>query len=314
MAAPDGNFVDLAALDAASADQGAPASTDAPAPQTQILTLPPAVAFNVASSAAPTPLYVRTTDILRLAVANNDPNLTALQIRARLLLPDGTLSILESELDNIPGDGTLAVLDTNLAEGFLLSVVVGEPTGQSTRRGLCYVRVVILPVPQLPATMDAKLIGAYVHDAGEGWWPGGIAESSISGEGAPLAKVSAIPGANQRATLAVPAQLRWKLKSVTFSLTTSAVAGNRFPVVEITIGGVVVWSLAFSAPQGPSVTQNYFAAVNMPLATDGAGNLVAPIPADIKMEAGDSVDTGNVGGKAGDQYSAITAQVEQWRY
>jgi hypothetical protein len=98
-----------------------------------------------------------------------------------------------------------------------------------------------------------------------------------------------------------------------FNFTTDAVAGNRIVEVVFRAGGQSIYAGITTQTVAASLT------VSINVANSGAFSVVSPlliampIPGDIVLHAGDSINIGEAGGDAGDSIPGnIIYRVEEW--
>ncbi|MBA7539671.1 hypothetical protein ES705_31951 [subsurface metagenome] len=167
----------------------------------------------------------------------------------RVLLFSGLAGGLPFSFDHVTNaDRSLKVEDFSLSEHNLvmpdvLSVQPKMPSIFSfngvipVRRGQCYARVTLL----FRGKQVAILSSAYVTDAKGITYPPGVHEGFAEGPGYLYMVIVSSPAAGSQSICTVPENVRWRVRSMIFSLTTSAVVADRGVYVEF-------WSKAMEAP------------------------------------------------------------------
>jgi len=103
----------------------------------------------------------------------------------------------------------------------------------------------------------------------------------------------------------------WRLLSVTFTLVTSAAAANRVPLLRVRDGaGDLVWAGAPLAVQVASLTRTYIASAIGADMGSAATLRSIPLPPDLLVRQGHTLDVNTVALDALDQYSAVVISVE----
>src|SRR5438876_9015989 len=139
MSAPVGSYASLDAVAAASAAKDA-------SPGFKVIGPQPKVTFSVNNVPPPSPLYVTVNDVLELRVFNLNAAIANLDLRTRVLTPEGEIKYDNMTTPTLPSNGTLAAVRYQLGEGFLLSVMV-VGAGAGTGAGDCFIQVVLNRAP-----------------------------------------------------------------------------------------------------------------------------------------------------------------------
>lgn len=162
------------------------------------------------------------------------------------------------------------------------------------------------------------LIKQYIEVSGHLSWPGGnIASGKVDGRGWNRMVVVTQPSAGADFTVTVPTKAHWRLISVRAQLATSATAATRIPSFIIDDGAAnIPWVVPLAAFPTASQTHQF-------LINPSAGHLAQTypsgaiiqslgLPEDYHMQAGWRFRTSTSSIQAGDQWSAIVLQVEEW--
>ena len=127
-------------------------------------------------------------------------------------------------------------------------------------------------------------------------------------------KPQANPSAGADWTVAVPARTYWRLKAAYSELTTSATVANRVVGIRVKdAAGKVVFFVKASAAQAASLTQRYSAGTDLPSAVADVTTLL-PLPQDLVMREGWTVESVTTLIQAGDQFANVTLAVEEITY
>lgn len=311
MSTPPGIFDSLDALDAASASDAAPLPPTAAPFESG--TLPPAVTWNMtgAPSIAMSGTYVTADDSVELFVRNSNTNLTAVTAQLRILRPNGTIMVQQMVMNNPSTARGGNVLIQPLFEGFLLAAIVGPPAVQNSR-GQTYVQLFIIRGAVAGTLFSEMLCEDYLTSGLQPSWPGSRFSAATEGAGFITTYRSAVPVAGQDPTMTQPAFTRWRLLSVWGHLTTSAVVGNRAPTLIISAGGVTLLSLPAVAVIPANTGNDFSWAAGLPLMPALFNQQATALPTDFQVSENGTIATTTNGVQAGDQWTALAVQVEEW--
>lgn len=275
----------------------------------------PAVEFKLKGVPPPSPLLVSKDDVLRVVARSTAPGVTAIEVTARVLLLDGTMKWMAFVGRPVVNDRRHNVYRFSLPDCFVLMLEVNPLTTgvpANIARGELYIQVTLTRGDVASERDYASLVSAYMSDGCNPAWPGGRYEHSASGLG--VMKVvnflDPLPGAE--ALMLVPSGARWRVANVSARLATSAVAGNRTPLLSITMAGATTNTFFVPPFLGPSAAASYEWSPCLSLAQDAFGNRLAPFPPDLMLQSGDSLSTFTSGLDAADQYSQLFVAVEEW--
>jgi hypothetical protein len=206
-----------------------------------------------------------------------------------------------------PGPST-ATATYPLDSGALLNLRVGR-TGLNVFYGLTWVQVQIVRGDGAAQIVLGTLLQGFVSNQNDLGWPGSPIEKQDQASGFIQSVGAIITGAS--ATWTVPVGERWRVICGRFAYTAGAVAGTRFPFLQVNDAGVnqvfvdcAEWS--FGAGQqafigfAPGVTRS-----------SAIGSAVASLcfPADLEIRGGDTVTATTVGAQVGDAVSGATLAV-----
>lgn len=185
------------------------------------------------------------------------------------------------------------------------------PSAAPVRRGECYVRVTLL----MDGEPVQRLAAAYLTDSKPISWPPGQFEDFLSGPGLIKTVTGTNPAAAVEVSEACPANARWRLLSAYLVLTTDANVANRTVNIVITDGASTYQQYAAGAVQTASLGYNYIIAAGYPIkdtAIDARAFMRIPIPNDVILFQGWTLDTVIDGKQAGDDWSTVRLVVEEW--
>jgi hypothetical protein len=311
MSSPTGSFDTIDSF-AASVGSDAPLASAAPAPF-QSQTEEPLIGF--AATGAPSVsmpgFYITPDDSIQMSVWNSAAALTSVSFQLRVLKPNGTIVIEEHTINNVTSDRTQNSILFQQLEGFLVGAVVG-PSGVALSRGQTFVQVaVIRGSPQSPL-MTMVLVADYLTSAYQPSWPFGQPGSATDGAGFIYQPVGGQPPVGGNASIVQPAGTRWKIHSIMSQLQTSAAVGNRQFQFRILTGSPFGWISTAAATQAASLTYNYQIAPGTNLDATVPQTQTMPLPTDLILRGGVTLETTAIGLQAGDQFTPVGVLVEEW--
>lgn len=253
--------------------------------------------------------YNTGEDRLRLRVFNAAAGVR-LNLEARTLRVDGSISPTNEPI--VPTtDRSEAPVIVNLAEGWLQHVSVRAVSG-TPRRGQCWC-VVDIVRGQTGALTPVGFIGqGYAKDTSGLAWPGTPMLDSADGPGVIRSILGTDPAVNTEILETVPANARWRLLAVTFSLVADVNVANREVNLTIDDGAAVVARIASGTAQTAGQTRDYTFARNVQRGAPAAGQVInAPLP-DAMLMGGYRIQTATTNRQVGDNYGAPQLWVEEW--
>jgi len=306
MGAIPGSFGGLDDLtDAASA----PAQPSAPF---EDITVPPGVSFLTDNVPPPSPLYLDINDVIEIVTVSQ--YLTqGVTFSWRLLRTDGVIVTTSAPLV-IDGIQTTRVVDFSLGEGWLLGIAIGTVPGfGGINRGTVYATAGIRRTGGNVTQM--MLCGDYIATNYTVGWPGGPTRSQYDGRGLITSFHSNGPLAGQELTgiNGAPGNVQVRYSALSFKLTTSATVANRIVTFTMNTAGAAnpTFVVSDGQAQAASTTHTYSLSPAFKQATFANNVHMWPLP-DCFMSFGGSFRTSTSGIQAGDQYTAVDAEWEQW--
>lgn len=287
--------------------------------------------FNFKNIPPPGGLYVTRNDSLQLSVNNSAANVSV-DVHARMLIASPT-SILPGQPDHPPDptqssvpSNTIASITQNfvpgtnrltnvffvpLSEGWLLNLTVGL-TGFS-RKGQTYVYLFLQRGDAVGGPQSGTLLSGYTTNPATLIWPGGGTIYPTDGAGWLNSVNKANPAAGSDFLFTVPANARWRVRS--FSATYVVPNTGSARVVRAVVkdaAGNLIWQGVGQQTAGINATFNVSAAPGQNSSTADPFAIQLPLPGDLALPQGFTFGTSSGGIQAGDQYSNIWAEVEEW--
>lgn len=270
----------------------------------------PTVSFATSNILPPSSVYLAADDGLVLAV--RAPQLNAnLQVDLRILTPQGIV-IPHQFLYNLNTVGSTDSIELlPQTEGFLLSAAIA--TVDIAQRGMCFVRMVIRRGIGGDSTLNGStLIQGYVTKTDWLSFPFATLEPSRSGRGQleTVNFVAVNPGSDL--FVSVPLGTSWIVRAVSARLTTTAVAGTRFPVLRCPSGFTAnQFGWPSAAGIGPS------SQVQITWAPGATALAVGPVQtaglaADLELNSNFSIRTNTTGLDVFDAWDAASLFVERF--
>lgn len=235
----------------------------------------------------------------------------SLELRSRFLNTDGTIT--DTDAVHTPNSNrTKATSLVPLSVGFPLNVMLFASAG-SPLIGQTFVQVQIVRGFSGALLPVATILQGYVTAAQAVAWPGTPIQSSIEGGGYVRTIIGATPSAATDITETVPTGARWELVSLRYTLTTSAVAGNRGQLLYFGLAGVPYAYSISTALFGPSLLVGFGYGQGQPVGVDGFTQVYnAPLPIANRLLGGMTITSVTNQIKAGDQLSAPFYVVNEW--
>lgn len=264
---------------------------------------------------APFQFLLTGEDGLRLAVLNLVAGVR-LELTGRWLAR-GSTKVDAFSMTFLPSsDGTESVIDMALGAGALLNLVV-RPLDQQVEVGQCFVRVDVIRGTGATTTLGT-LIAGHVGGWGGRAWPGSPLEPPVNGPGWVRAVQASAVGAGLDPSVTGAFNVRWRIKSVTAFLLTSATVINRTPELQWSLNGVTCGRVQSTLDQGATAGRwHTFMAGAAPPAPPTPFAGYGPLPSDFELAAAGlassftiAIVTANL--QPGDQWSNMAVLVEQW--
>lgn len=263
------------------------------------------LALNPQDSVPPVQAYITADTKLNISYACAVAGLT-LQVTARILLPDGTIS-LNSFSVTMLSDRSRNGIQYQLAEGFLLSLTMAPSSATGNYRVYAWARL------QQGGAQVQLLCAGYPTQGRFLTWPQPTLENEQEGTGAIVSVTGTLQAAGAEISETVPTNAMWELVSFHYGLTTSATVATRNTSLVIDDGTNVVWAGAQGAfTQAASLTYGYSHFHGANTVTGQTVSEIGAIPWAIKLLAGFRIRTVTTALQAADQYTAPQYLVKEW--
>lgn len=179
--------------------------------------------------------YVTDQDLLYLQWQDPLDTEGTLQITARVLLPDGSVSLLEAQ-QVLDGTVTPEFVTYPLTEGFLLNVTVTS-IGNVIEPGWAYVTVGLCRPPTGTLQVSEKLAAGYPNDLDPLSWPSDACVEPGDGPTFPVFALKNGNGPNGFPSLSLKHFALYRLVAAQWKVVTSAVVANRQARLAIVTSG-----------------------------------------------------------------------------
>ncbi len=248
-------------------------------------------------------------DILILGVRNRVVGVSV-TFTARVWDPDGHLAASAVTITP-PSDGSVTYYSMPLAYGYLVAAAAVLSAG-TVRLGQCLVSLRI-GRPPLSNFLTYWYLGQdYLTAQKAVFWPPGRVVDGGTFPGRVYTVIGSAPGAGSDFQFTVPANTRWLIRNVAANLTTSAVAANRTPDLQLTLSGGAPLRLAGTQVTPANTSQFYYWAPGLPVA--GVTNVNQSdqwIPPDLVLNAGTTIGPVTVNMQGGDSWGTPVLWVEE---
>jgi hypothetical protein len=270
--------------------------------------------FNVTDIQPPANVYVTTDDTLVIGGWNAAPNQTLI-VSVRFLLSTGP-TVQGQYSFTLPSNRSAFAFYIPLTNGYMLSVTLALQGGSSTfaQRGYCYCSVNIARAGTVFGIPSFVLFSDYVSADLSISWPSWTQNASVSGMGAGRSIILTTPAAGSNLSETVPTNCRWRLRYLSFNLTTSsAVATRQVVVTLLSPSSTVFYAYTPIVTQAASLSYNYifstgFGFQSSALQGTGVYGSLGEIVANQSWSFGTSVT--NL--QSGDQIQNPYCRVEEW--
>ena len=250
----------------------------------------------------PFPCYVGVDDRLLLSgVFDNNGN--TIFCNMRILRPDGEIIPLTFAFQ------LLAVRALNqqsfqLIEGFILScsLVALSSTGTSNQT---FAWASIIRPPNTTAAQHEVLCGGYLNQTFPMSYPTQPLQRPTDGAGQIRSIAITTPAAGADFTFPIPALSRYRIISLSATLTTAVAVANRNVELVIDDGANVVAEIDSGFSQIASLVNDYTWMDSGPIGAAFDNVVVLPLPANLILPAGFRISSETTGIQGADQWSAI---------
>lgn len=250
--------------------------------------------------------YVGVDDVLLLNAFSSEVSQCIVEMEYRIMRPDG--SIIEGqEFINVVGGSAFATF--RLPECFIMSIGVnGFPAINRTCFVSCGIERNGITLGSIPSYV---LVQGYVSASVCLSWPLSLQENYANTVGGVKSLTGTTPAAGANWSVTVPGAARWIVKSIYFSLTTSAVVGSRNPSIIFDDGVSILMQALTNNALAASSSATYSSFSNS-ASLQAQGLVLFGLPLNVSLTSGYRVRSSVFGLQAGDQLSAPQILAETW--
>jgi hypothetical protein len=266
--------------------------------------------LNPIGASPPTSTYITPDNTISILTTASLPSVV-ITLTARILLPDGTISLNQYSL-SVPGGNVPIQKEWSVPEGFLLTLCVYSNTVSGSR--WAFVQVLLLQTSQQPRLATSALCSGFPTRSTPISFPSGVNVNNLDCVGNVRPVTGTIPAGGNYAAQAVPPNVRWRLIGIYFTFTTSAVVSNRALFIRFIQSAAVTFTLLINTADQPAGT-NWFYQVGAGLshvASVEQAFACAPLPTWQIFNQGDEIDIIPRSSDVGDLFTVITYLVEEW--
>jgi molybdopterin-binding protein len=265
--------------------------------------------WNFEDADPPPAHYVEVNDQLQILTFANGGPLSVI-VNVRMLGLDGQIHPLQF-LGAIVNGSVPTITRFQLMEGFILSATVSVQSGLPNGN-VCYASLSLVRSQFGVGNVYITLCAGYVQTNYQISYPTMPPQRTTDGPGIVTSLIINAPAAGADLTVTVPAALRWRLVSISASLTTSATVANRQPALQLDDGANVFALIPSGNTQVASTTATYTWGDGLVLSTAAAGQNTTASPGNCLLEAGFRVRTLTTGIQAADQWTAAWMHLARW--
>lgn len=208
-------------------------------------------------------------------------------------------------------DGLINTKSFPLEKGIVLwaeaFVSAGTPIAAQT-----YCRCEIVQGSATAQQPLATLIAGYLTPNSARAYPNDVVQRSVDGRGTWRSVAGTVPAPGADFSDTVPANRRWLLVGVAFQLVTDATAPVRTMILTIDDGANVLWETSQNGTIAATLTTKFRAGAGVPNFGPTANMFQIPLPETLLLPAGSRIRSVTTAKGAGDQFSAIFYNVEEW--
>lgn len=244
----------------------------------------------------------------RLSISLQASVVLVMRAVVRTITPNGTIAIDSFAFPSFSVDRSSNVFTGDLRQGLIISISIDISTA-GVARGRAYIRAAI--EKRSDGSEKQWIIMAYLSSGIGLTWPPTVLEHSNSGMGWQRILVGTDPAVGVEISETVPTNALWRLRSIRYLLTTSAVAGDRESQIAIDDGANNVIVNPSASAQAATLLWGYTAFMAGSNPTVVSLQNVINIP-EFVLPSGARIRTLTRNLDAGDNYTAPGLQVEEW--
>ncbi|MGH8323925.1 MAG: hypothetical protein ACRETD_09040 [Steroidobacteraceae bacterium] len=268
-----------------------------------------AVGFDLLEVQPPSRVYIGLDDQLSVQFIGANYTGTA-TVCLRIMRPDGVVVPI---VLTVPANGTTAPIFSHfpLTEGFLLGLAASLTTAPTSYTP-AYIAIGLTRPPFGADAVSELLYSGYLNSQISIGWPESVPTEPQEGSGKYASFIIGNPAVGADWYQAVTVGERWRVVSLSATLTTGVAVANRFPVLELNDGVRVYARIPPVAAQVASTVVIYTWGDALPYAAAVNGDTTAPLPSNLILPAGHFIFVTTTGITAADQWSSITALLGEW--
>ena len=264
-----------------------------------------------ANDVFPSPaIYVAVDDYLYVSWFSELTASTILQVRARLLLPDGTLIIAALDLAPNAASGKITSGTLGLAEGWLIGVTCN--TTGSTRANDAFAIVQLARYAGGNQVAQSVLVSGQLGLNQPLGWPGSPLTGMLQGRGLLTELFTSPPAAGAEWTYTVYNYHHVRIIGLHLTLVTSGTVANRTPAIVIGGAGNTYGFFPAASAQTAGQTVHYTWPASAAVNAAGIAQTICGGPAPILLGSGQTLATQTANLQAGDQWGSIAIWAEVW--
>lgn len=167
---------------------------------------------------------------------------------------------------------------------------------------------------KINGTLSLLMCSGYLYDSKGLSWPMSNIEPPLpSSFGRPISTIGSAPAAGSNVTFGLPIGIVARIKSLHFTLTTSAAVATRRVHLSIEHFEGHTYEIWPSTDQTASLTRKYQfpSGISIDSATHD-DDILCPLPSDLVLSGDSIIRTNTVNLQAGDQFTGIGIFYEQW--
>lgn len=269
------------------------------------------VSFSFQNIAPPSPLYVGVDDKLVIYFVT-DITTETINATARLLLArENRIVSMTKQIAN-PSALVVATITIPLAEGYLLSLFVN---GGTAVFGHTFARAFLIRgvVSATPGDGGGQLCADYITGTRAMSWPWGQTKGPGDGFGQWQTLNPSNPSAGADWTFSFNAQTRTYVRYGSAKLVTSATVANRLPRIILNpLAGNPGFQGGPSVAIPASTTAQVSFGPGLGITNADATSVLVPLPENAGLRTISFMQSSTVGLQAGDQWSNIVIEAEQF--
>lgn len=282
---------------------------DAENPGFTVASIQPTVTFDFETADPPSYAYVGVNDKLLIHQLSNF-NGGIITVNVELLRPDGQIIPITLTVLTAVGRSEGRTV-FQLAEGFILSVTVNLNV-QTGSQNPVFVAVSLVRQPFNDQSNFRVLCAGYCNAFLSFGYPEFTPQRTTDGAGIISSYNQGAPAAGADWVFTVPVLARFRLMSLTSTLTTAVAAANRDVTLVIDDGANIIAQIPAGFALAASLSNTYTFGDSLVQSPAFNGFSIAPTPSNLLLRPGWRVRsvTGNI--QAADQWSATQLGIVEW--